>query len=43
VASGAQRLIDETGDEGYLSQWITHPFPDVALTRLRTAIRSANV
>ena len=43
VASGAQRLLDETRDDGYLSQWIRHPFPNVALMRLRTAIRSANV
>jgi hypothetical protein len=39
VLSGAQQLLDETGKDDFLRQWVEHPFPSRAMVRLRTAIR----
>ena len=41
VLAGAQRVLDEHGEEGYAAQWIEHPFPVDALARLRGAIAAS--
>lgn len=38
VLSAAQRLLDETGKDAYLEQWVEHPFPNHTVARLRNAV-----
>lgn len=37
IADGAQAVLDEHGEEGYLRQWVDHPFPTAHLALIRSA------
>jgi hypothetical protein len=35
IADGAQRVLDEWGEAGYLERWVEAPFPTAQLARVR--------
>lgn len=41
VLSTVQGLLDDLGEVEYERRWVEHPFPSDALSRLRSAVRSA--
>lgn len=35
IADGAQAVLDEYGEEDYLTRWVAHPFPTAHLALIR--------
>ena len=36
ITTGAQAVLDEYGEDGYLERWVEHPFPSAHLAAIRT-------